>query len=40
VPRDSTAIRVGRIAMTADTRSFAYNYFDVTAQLFLLEGIE
>jgi eukaryotic-like serine/threonine-protein kinase len=40
MPRDSTAIRVSTIAMTADATSFAYNYFDVNAQLFLLEGIK
>jgi Tol biopolymer transport system component len=40
MPRGSTAARIGRIAMTADGKSFAYNYADLHAQLFLLEGLD
>jgi Tol biopolymer transport system component len=40
MPRDEVVTKVGRIAMSADARSFAYNHANLNAQLFLLEGLE
>jgi dipeptidyl aminopeptidase/acylaminoacyl peptidase len=40
MPHDSVVTGIGRIAMTADARSFAYNHVDLHAQLFLLEGLD